>query len=242
MRKKILILGAQSPIARATAAEFARQGASLYLADTNSEEISRIASDLWIRMNAFVRYGSFDASEYEEHPAFFASVVEEMDGIDGVVVALDERGSHNEAVERFLEAKRIIEINYLGIVSVLTAAANYLSEERKGFIIGVTSGAGDRTNLGNYLYGSAKNAFAHFLDGLRKRLRNRDVRVITVKLKTDIAEEAQLKIQITPQGIGKTIALSLFRKPDIIVLPSFWPFFMAIVQRILEKMWEYIKR
>ncbi|MTV49306.1 SDR family NAD(P)-dependent oxidoreductase [Heliobacillus mobilis] len=240
MRKKILILGAQSPIARATAAEFARQGASLYLADTNSEEISRIASDLWIRMNAFVRYGSFDASEYDEHSAFFANVVEEMDGIDGVVVALDERGSHSEAVERFLEAKRIIEINYLGIVSVLTAAANYLSEERKGFIIGVTSGAGDR-NVSNYLYGSAKNAFAHFLDGLRKRLKNRDVRVITVKLKTDIAEEARLKIRITAQEIGQRIALSRFRKPDIIVLPSFWPFFVAIVRRFFEKVWEYIK-
>ena len=46
MSETVLILGATSAIARATAAAFAARGAALYLASRDMDELERIAAEL----------------------------------------------------------------------------------------------------------------------------------------------------------------------------------------------------
>ena len=69
----------------------------------------------------------------------------------------------------------------MGCVSILNVAASDLSHRKEGFIIGISSVAGDRGRGSNYLYGSAKSGFNTYLDGLRNKLFRFDVKVITVK-------------------------------------------------------------
>jgi decaprenylphospho-beta-D-erythro-pentofuranosid-2-ulose 2-reductase len=78
MSERVLILGATSAIARATAAAFAARGAALYLASRDADELQRSAADLRLRYDVEVHHGLFDAETTESHEAFFKSVVQDM--------------------------------------------------------------------------------------------------------------------------------------------------------------------
>ncbi|MEJ1959734.1 MAG: hypothetical protein WDM70_10205 [Nitrosomonadales bacterium] len=59
MSETVLILGATSAIARATATAFAARGDALYLASRDLDELRRLAADLHVRHGVEVRYGLF---------------------------------------------------------------------------------------------------------------------------------------------------------------------------------------
>ena len=66
MSKAVLILGASSSIARATAQELANKGFSLYLAGRDLLDLERIARDLRIRSSVKIKCGYFAAEIHEE--------------------------------------------------------------------------------------------------------------------------------------------------------------------------------
>ena len=75
----------------------------------------------------------------------------------------------------------MIESNYLGAVSLLNRIAEAFEQKGSGTIIGISSVAGDRGRKSNYIYGSTKAAFSSYLDGMRHRLADKGVHVMTVK-------------------------------------------------------------
>ena len=50
-----------------------------------------------------------------------------------------------------------------------------------GFIVGISSVAGDRGRQSNYIYGSANLGLSIYLNGLRNRMQNYNIHVLTVK-------------------------------------------------------------
>jgi len=70
-REAVLILGATSAIARATAVAFAARGDALYLASRDEEELRRISADLRLRYGIEVHYGRFDAAATDTHESVF---------------------------------------------------------------------------------------------------------------------------------------------------------------------------
>jgi decaprenylphospho-beta-D-erythro-pentofuranosid-2-ulose 2-reductase len=171
MSERVLILGATSAIARATAAAFAARGAALYLASRDADELQRIAADLRLRYGVEVHYGLFDAEATGSHEAFFKSVVQDMHYLSGVVLAFGYLGDQ-QAAQNFSVGAKVIASNFTGAVSILSHCANYFEPLQRGFIIGISSVAGDRGRQSNYMYGAAKGALSLYLQGLRNRLRN----------------------------------------------------------------------
>jgi NAD(P)-dependent dehydrogenase (short-subunit alcohol dehydrogenase family) len=58
----------------------------------------------------------------------------------------------------FALALRTIAVNYAGAVSVLSRMAPYLEAQGGGRVVVLSSVAGDRGRLKNYVYGTAKGA------------------------------------------------------------------------------------
>lgn len=243
--KGVLILGASSSIARAAAKGFAEKGYPLYLAGRDLLDLERIALDLKVRYPIQVKWGYFSAENHEDHPAFVKQVVDEMGGLDGVLLAFGSMEEVKKAALDFTYAKKIIEINFTGACSVLTDISNYLGKEGKGFIIAISSVAGDRGRQSNYVYGASKAGLSAFLEGLRNRMFHFGVRVITIKPGlVDTAMTFGLPRMIflaDPEEVGRKIVKTLDKKGDVVYLPWFWRFIMGIVRTIPESLFKKLK-
>ena len=244
MSERVLILGATSAIARATAAAFAARGAALYLASRDVDELQRIAADLRLRYGVEIRYGLFDAEMTESHEAFFKSVVKDMPNLSGVVLAFGYLGGQ-QAARDFSVGAKVIASNFTGAASILSHCANYFEPLKRGFIIGISSVAGDRGRQSNYVYGAAKGALSLYLQGLRNRLFASGVRVITIK--PGFVDTAMtfglpgLFLVASPQHIGERIVATLGKSADVVYLPGFWRYIMLIIKLIPEPVFKRMK-
>ncbi|HZB44716.1 MAG TPA: SDR family oxidoreductase [Pyrinomonadaceae bacterium] len=245
MKRPVLILGATSAIARGAASAFAARGHALYLAGRDREELERIAADLRLRHHAEVLHGHFDAEDYAGHGAFVERVREETGGLHGVLLAFgylagraDARGAE--------EGAATIARNLTGAVSVLEHCAAVLeSQDSGGFIIGVSSVAGDRGRQSNYLYGAAKGGLSVYLQGLRNRLHPAGVRVLTVKpgfVDTRMTYGMPgLFLVARPASVGEAIVRALERGRDVVYVPWFWRYVMLAVKLIPEPVFKRLK-
>lgn len=244
-KRTALILGATSAMARATAHALARKGYTLVLAGRQSSELERTAQDIELRYGVRAHALLFDADRPETHPEFFHTVIRKLESLEGVVTAVGDLGSHEEAIRDFDSASRTIQRNYTGVVSILTLVANYLEQQRKGFVIGITSVAGDRGRQSNYVYGSAKGALSLFLQGLRNRLCPSGVRVITVKpgfVDTRMTYGMKgLFLVADPEDVGNRIVGSLSGRSDVVYIPWFWRYIMLIIKHLPERLFKKMK-
>lgn len=245
MSNAVLILGASSSIARSTALVFASKGHSLYLAGRDLLDLERIAADIKVRYPVDVFYGYFDAEEMGEHEKFVQKVIEEMRGLQGVLLAFGDFIDQRKAITDFKLGRKIIDVNYTGACSILTYCANYLGAAGKGFIIVLSSVAGDRGRQSNYIYGSAKGGLNLFLQGLRNRLFHLGVKVLTIKLGyVDTAMTfglPHLFLVASPHEVGKKIVLALERGRNIVYIPWFWRPIMGIISSIPEFLFKRLK-
>jgi decaprenylphospho-beta-D-erythro-pentofuranosid-2-ulose 2-reductase len=241
----VLILGATSAIARAAAAEFAAKDHSLYLAGRDRDELERLAADLNIRYGIVVRWGLFDAEDFTGHAAFVNGVQAEAGALYGVLLAFGYLGDQQLAVHDARERALIVARNFSGAVSILEHCADVLERQRAGFIIAISSVAGDRGRQSNYLYGAAKGGLNIYLQGLRNRLFPAGVRVITIK--PGFVDTAMtfgrpgLFLLARPEEVGRRIVAALERRGDVIYVPWFWRYIMLAIRLLPETLFKRLK-
>lgn len=237
-----LILGATSPIARALAAQYAQAGMDIFVAARDESEAERIAADLSIRYQVNVASGAFDALDVDAHHDFVAHVEEQLGPIEVAVLAFGAMGDQEQGQDDFEAARRVIDINYTGAISIAEAVATGMSERRRGAIIGISSVAGERGRKSNYLYGSAKGAFTLYLGGLRNRLAADGVNVLTVKLgfvDTRMTFGMQTAIPVaSPEDAAAAIFAAQQAGKDVMYYPRFWRPIMGVIRAIPESIFK----
>ncbi len=245
MSGAVLILGATSAIARGCATAFAARGHPLYLAGRDRDELQRLAADLQIRYGVAVATGRFDAAAIKRHGEFVDQVIEAVGELEGVVSAVGTMGDTGQAARDPLALAQLIEVNFTGAASLITHCANHLEQRGRGFIIGITSVAGDRGRQSNYPYGAAKGGLSLFLQGLRNRLHPSGVRVITVK--PGFVDTAMtfglpgLFLVADPNDVGRRIARAVEGRADVVYVPWFWRYIMLIIRTIPEALFKRLK-
>lgn len=243
--RKILIIGATSAMARAIAAAFARCGDSLYLAARDTDEAAHIAADLAVRYQVSTHFGKIDIARTSGHAAFITQVIDALGGLDGVVFAAGFMADQADAEQDFSLVENMVQVNYLGAMSVLDQCASYLQQQKSGFIVGISSVAGDRGRQSNFYYGSTKAALAVYFSGLRNKLQSHGVHVMTVKPGfVDTAMTYGLKgmfLVASPQFIGDKIVQAVSKKRNVVYLPWFWRYIMLIIRHIPEFIFKKLK-
>jgi decaprenylphospho-beta-D-erythro-pentofuranosid-2-ulose 2-reductase len=221
MGRNILIFGATSGIARGIAHAFAKRGDNLFLAGRDEVELNKIAQDLKIRYGATVETLEFDIEHYKTPP--------HIDNLDGIVYAIGYMGTH---------IKKTLKINFSYAVDVLNHYVGYFETRKQGFIVGISSVAGERGRQSNYIYGAAKAGFSTYLQGLRNKLSKNNIKVITIK--PGFIDTAMtfglpgLFLVADPNAIGEKIANAVNKKSDVLYLPWFWKYIMLIIKSIPE--------
>jgi len=236
----VIILGATSGMARATANEFAKAGHALVLAAMEEGDNERIAADLRTRYEVEVTTVTFRADAFDTHPAFVETCIEKAGGApDGVVLCFGYMTEQADAEKDFALARRTIDVCYTGAVSVLEAFAVHFQERKAGFIAAISSVAGDRGRQSNYIYGSAKAGLTAYLAGLRNRMFHHGVQVTTIKpgfVDTAMTHGLDLPPLLTasPEQAGRAIYRAIVKKRDTTHVLWFWKYIMLIIRSIPE--------
>jgi short-subunit dehydrogenase len=244
--RNILIVGATSAIAEATARRFAATGARFYLVGRHPERLAAIARDLEIRSGQPVARESLDLDLLEQHPALLQRAEQALGGIDIALIAhgtLPDQPACQQSVATTLAA---IHTNAISVISLATLLANRFEARGHGTLVAIGSVAGDRGRQSNYVYGTAKGMVGLFLQGLRNRLSGKGVRVITVKpgfVDTPMTAAFEKKglLWAQPDQIAKGIVAAVERGRDEVYLPWFWRWIMLVILHIPEPLFKRLR-
>jgi decaprenylphospho-beta-D-erythro-pentofuranosid-2-ulose 2-reductase len=243
--KRILILGATSAIAEATARKFAARGDALFLAARNEHALAAIAGDLRLRGATFVGSGPFDALNSSGFSPLVTTALKELGGLDEVLIAHGTLSNQSacEASVDVLQDEFVI--NAVSVMAMSQILACILSSQRRGVIAVISSVAGDRGRQSNYIYGAAKAALGTYLSGLRQQLYRKGVSVVTIKpgfVKTPMtAEFRKGMLWVTPERVATDIVRAMDRGSGVVYTPWFWRPIMAVVRFIPEVVFKRIR-
>lgn len=232
--RHILIIGATSAIAEATARLWAEERAHLYLIGRNASKLQLVAADLATR-GARVHSAVLDANDLPRHAAALEAAFLALGRVDAVLMAhgdLPEQKQCERSVEATLNA---LQTNAISAVSLLTEIANRMQSQGSGVIAVLGSVAGDRGRKSNYVYGSCKALVATFLEGLAGRLRPSGVAVITIKPGfVDTPMTAQFKkglLWAQPRQIARLIHFRMAgARSGSFYAPRFWGLIMLVIK------------
>ena len=235
----VLIIGAKSDIAKEVAREYAKNGYDLYLAGRNIDEMKDFENDIKIRSKADVKLKEFDITNFESHEQFYNSLEPKP---LGVIVVAGYMAEQKTCENDWSKTLNTINVNFTGAVSILNIISNDMEQNKNGFIVGVSSVAGDRGRKANYIYGSSKAAFSAYLSGLRNRLHESGVKVLTVKpgfVATKMTAKLDLPTKLTaqPEDVAKDIFTAQQKGNDVLYTKPIWRVIMMIIKMIPE--WKF---
>lgn len=243
--KNILIIGASSAIAQATARIWAIQQAAFFLVGRDRAKLERLAQDLLVRGASKAEIGVVDFLSIAEHQGAIGRACESLGSLD---IALLAHGSLTDQARGEQDNQYAVEeltLNFSTAVSFLTLVASHMSAQKQGAIAVIGSVAGDRGRSSNYLYGAAKAGLAAFTQGLRQRLSKANVHVLLIKpgfVDTPMTSEFKKGfLWASPDQVAKDIDSAITKKKSTLYTPWFWAWIMLIIQHIPESIFKKLK-
>ncbi len=240
---RIVIFGATSAIAEATARLWVARGCSLFLIGRNAKKLEAIRDDLRVRARPEQRIELevADLDDLARHRELIEAAQRALGDIDVALIAhgtLPAQHDCERSVERTLEE---ITTNALSPISLLTLLANHFEARGRGTIAAISSVAGDRGRRSNYVYGAAKGMLTRFLEGLRHRLARQGVAVVTVKpgfVDTPMTRDFDKRgfLWAKPERVARDIVRAVERARPVVYTPWFWRYIMLVIRHIPERL------
>lgn len=236
---RILILGALSGVAEATARQLAGHGGRLALVGRRAGRLESLSDDLRVRGAAEVRCFDIDLVAETHKSQRLSDIAAEMGGIDAVLVFYGALGDQTKADGDIDEVARLIDVNFTSAAQWITAVIPFLdaSSVAHPTVLAVSSVAGDRGRRSNYAYGAAKGGLSVFTQGLAHRFaKDGRLRAVTIKMgfvKTAMTAhlDSDGPLWIEPDDAADAIVAALKKKKgSIFYVPWFWRFIMLAVR------------
>ena len=231
---RILILGATSGIAEATARLYAAEGAAMRLAGRNATRLSQIEADLKLRGASQVEIAEVDLKEVNAE-AELAGMTTALGGADHVLIAYGIMTDNSEAERNLAKAEAMMTANFTSTARWALAVANLLERQRHGSLVVLGSPAGDRGRRKNYVYGATKAGVATLVQGIAHRFAGKGPRAVLVKpgpTATAMTAGMNQKGLATPEQVARVIRRAADKGGPIQYAPAKWRLIMRIVREI----------
>lgn len=134
-----LITGAASGIGEGIAREYAREGASVIIADINAARAEKVASEIEEEGGVARSCGSIDVSNYEQMEALHEQVVDEWGRLN-VLVNNAGIGVYSDFLESTLEDwRKVLTVNLDGVYIASRLFADIMTKQMGGRIVNISS-------------------------------------------------------------------------------------------------------
>ena len=234
---KILILGATSAIAQAYARRRAAHGSDFLLAGRREDRLTAVAADLRACGAASADTLVLDLATMDSTEMQMRDIRTRFGEPDEVVIAYGVLGEQASAERDVAQARALIDSNFTSAVLWILALLKDSPEAHKLVIVGIGSVAGDRGRASNFIYGSAKAGFDHFLEGLAHKYGGSPVRIVRVKPGfVDTPMTAGIEkggpLWAKPDQVAADIQRAVEKGRRIVYTPWFWWPIMMIIRHL----------
>lgn len=171
--KTILILGANSDVAKEMLRMYVQRGDQVIAASRNLAELQTFVAKHQLPA-AQVDIRHWDAVDFAGQQAFYESLPAKP---HIVVYAAGYLVHTSDALVDWPRTYQMMNVHYAGAVCILNIVVTDSENAHLEQIIGLSSLSGVRGRKSNFIYGSTKAAFTTYLAGLRQHLATRGVRV-----------------------------------------------------------------
>ena len=189
--KKVWITGASSGIGEALAHELCSRGALVLASARRKERLEQLQKDA--RGPGRIEILPLDVSETDEARSWVEDAEAKVGAID-VLVHNAGISQRSLVAETTLEVdRRIMEVNYFGVVALTKALLPRFVERRRGHFVVVSSVTGYVGTPERSAYAASKHALHGFFESLRAEQHERGLRVTMVCpgfVDTDITHSA----------------------------------------------------
>ncbi len=245
-KERTIIVGASRGIGAALAKKLAEQGHRLFLLSREEDDLKSLCSYINLKYgNGTAEYRVHDVLDVGSVRGLMDNAISRMGGLDNLVYNsgfLHLVNWHEFDLEKELE---MLKVNLLGGVAWIGTVGEYFKMKGSGFIVGISSVAGDRGKAGNPAYNSSKAGLSTYLESLRNRLFKYGVRVLTVKPGyVDTAMVAELEGMFgvaTPERAARDIWRAMRKKKQVIYTPWWWRYILFIVQHVPSFIFRRVK-
>ncbi len=232
--QSVLVLGGTSEIALNVVAALPRQRLQrVVLAGRPSAALDEAVAKVATLGIAHVSAAPFDALDTAGHGAFVDAVFDAGD-IDVVVLAFGVLGDQAQAEADPAAAVAVASTNYTGAVSVALHVARRLRLQGHGWLVVLSSVAGDRARRSNFVYGSTKAGLDAFAQGLGDALHGSGARVLIVRpgfVRTRMtAGLPEAPMTIDPQDVGRATVAALRQGRSVVYAPGPLKFVMGALK------------
>ena len=204
--KSVLILGANSDVAKECAKLYLQKDFRVMMASRNLESMEKFIKENHLNADQMdLLY--FDAVDFASHQKFYSELPFKPN------VVLYSAGflvQNKDAFQDFDKTLQMMHTNYSGAVSILNIIAMDKTNKNLERIVGLSSLSGVRGRKSNFVYGSTKSAFTTYLAGLRQELSLRKIKVnvfVLGYIRSKINEGLQLNesLMMEPDYVAKQI-------------------------------------
>lgn len=232
---RVIILGATSAIAEATARLYAAEGADLVLVARQPERLTSVAADLKVRGAARVQTEVRDLAALDAIDTDFERYVARLGGVDHVLLAYGILGNRPDDNPDPGTTETLLRVNFNSAAAWALAAADVLERQGQGSLVVLGSVAGDRGRRANFLYGATKAGLATIVEGIAHRFGNSGPRAVIVKpgpTITPMTEAFARKgpLWATPESVAAVVRCAADRGGPVVYAPRFWRFIMLTIR------------
>ncbi len=193
---KVVITGASSGIGRGLAKKYADISSVLYLLARNESELLKLKQELG-RDGLEIVVVAVDVSDFDALRTECDKICADNDKIDMVIANAGISSEHKAQLYDFLDFKKIIDTNLLGIAAMFDIFARKMSAQGHGKLVAVSSLASFVAFPTSIAYSASKRALNSFMDSMRLLLEPKNIKVVNIQpgfIKTPLTDKNNFKM------------------------------------------------
>lgn len=238
MKKTVLIIGANSDIAKEISNVLLEKKYFLHLMTRNDEDLI-----LHNKNNPFKEKYKVYKFDPKNHKEFSERIYEMKPPPEICIIANGYMGNSNSDYNFFENFEKIVKINFLDPAVLSKKVVEfYLSNNINGNISIISSVAGIRGRAKNYIYGASKSAITTFFSGLRQKYSKENITFTSIILgfvNTRMTKKEKINkfLNSSPKKVAIKIVTAIENKKEI-YFPFKWKIIMFIINLIPEKIFK----